>query len=54
MTAEVTNAGATTGSQTVTLTLDGDPVAERRVELAPGASGTSRSRFAHRGPEPTT
>ncbi|GAB6860293.1 hypothetical protein JCM17092_03820 [Haloplanus litoreus] len=38
VTAEVTNAGATTGSQTVTLTLDGDPVAERRVELAPGAS----------------
>jgi hypothetical protein len=38
VTAEVTNAGTATGTRTVTLTLDGDPVADRRVELAPGAS----------------
>jgi|GEM_PF-3180059 len=40
VTAEVVNGGGVGGSRTVTLTLDGDPVAERRVDLAPGASTT--------------
>ena len=40
VTAEVTNAGDATGARTVALTLDGDPVAERRVDLTPGESTT--------------
>lgn len=48
VTAEVTNTGAAAGARTVTLTLDGDPVAERRIELAPGAS--TRVAFEIRAP----
>jgi hypothetical protein len=40
VTAEVTNAGDAPGARTVALTLDGDPVAERRVDLTPGESTT--------------
>jgi hypothetical protein len=40
VTAEVTNAGATAGARTITATVGGDPVAERRIELAAGASTT--------------
>jgi hypothetical protein len=40
VTAEVTNAGDAPGARTVALTLDGDPVAERQVDLAPGESTT--------------
>jgi hypothetical protein len=40
VTAEVTNAGDAPGARTVALTLDGESVAERRVDLAPGESTT--------------
>jgi hypothetical protein len=40
VTAEVTNAGDAPGERTVALALDGDPVAERRVDLGPGESTT--------------
>jgi hypothetical protein len=40
VTAAVTNAGDAPGERTVALTLDGDPVAERRVDLGTGESTT--------------
>ncbi|AXG07289.1 PGF-pre-PGF domain-containing protein [Haloplanus rubicundus] len=40
VTAEVTNAGDASGARTIALTLDGDPVAERLVDLNPGESTT--------------
>lgn len=38
VTAEVTNVGAKSGERTVTVTVDGDAVAQRPVELAPSGS----------------
>lgn len=40
VTAEVTNAGDAPGARTVALTLDGESVAERRIDLEPGESTT--------------
>jgi len=50
VTAEVTNTGAVAGTQTLTVTLDGTPTAERQVELATGSSTNVTVRLRAPGP----